>query len=124
MDVSDELAVGVERAPMVKGPEGVPVHLLWDDVSPLQSTGQKKKTKKKGWGHSLAAEAGASPEERGVASITLAQLPGFQAPSSSASAPQSNPMAVDDDDGMDEDVKPRSGGPRRNRRILAPEDED
>jgi hypothetical protein len=110
------------QAPMVKGPEGVPVHLLWDDVPPIQATGQKTRKKKGGWGHAFTADAGTSAEDRGVAEITISQLPGFQAP---AATPAASAMVHDDDDDDDDSVaKTRTGLPRRNRRILAPEDDE
>ena len=114
---------------MVKGPDGVPVHLLWDDCSPILTDGvktQKKSKKKAGWGLKYAAEEGASDDARGLSSITLTQLQKSIDMQQQRGAGAES-MDVDDktDPPQDEDdcVLLR-GGPRRHNPLVVHEDDE
>ena len=96
----------------------LPVHLLWDDISPVPTvsvSSQEKKKKKKdkdkekkkkpnkpGWGRAFVVEEGASAEAKGVTSISMQNLPGYKPAESSTATTPTRAAASDDDDDDDD----------------------
>mmetsp|Transcript_78834 Transcript_78834/g.156747 ORF Transcript_78834/g.156747 Transcript_78834/m.156747 type:complete len:107 (-) Transcript_78834:124-444(-) len=64
---------------MVTLKPGIPVHLVWDDVSAVPTVPMTKKTKKS-VNLSFKMKEGATAEERGVCNITFANLEGYTPP--------------------------------------------
>ena len=130
--------------------ETVPSHLLWDEGSAIMSTGKKsKKSRSKhqkgsGWGLTFVAEADSTPEERGVTTVTLSNLPGYTPtqqqqlpppppppPAAALLGPPTGPqedVAMEEvGQGESEDEPPRMPGSsaavRHNRRIVDEDEE-